>query len=60
MCRSMWLPTILYAIFYTFCLYDNFHSITMPIFVVGTVGYCAYLLKSFRGCKVKEHMPKII
>lgn len=50
----MWLPTILYAIFYTFGLYDNFHSITMPIFVVGTVGYCAYLLKSFRGCKVKE------
>ena len=50
----MWLPTILYAAFYTFCLYDNFHSITMPLFVAGTVGYCAYLLKCFRGCKMKE------
>lgn len=50
----MWLPTILYAVFYTFCLYNNFHSITMPLFAAGTVVYCAYALKCFRGCRFKE------
>lgn len=50
----MWIPTIVYAVFYTFCLYNNFHSITMPLFVAGTVGYCVYLMKCFRGCRVKD------
>lgn len=36
----MMVPTLVYAMLYTFLLYDNFHSITLPLFVVVTIGYC--------------------
>lgn len=37
-------PTLLYGILYTFFLYENFSSITMPFFVAVTVAYCYYVL----------------
>lgn len=40
----MMVPTLVYAMLYTFLLYDNFHSITLPLFVVVTIGYCGYVL----------------
>lgn len=33
------LPTLVYAMLYTACLYNNFGSITMPLFVIVTVVY---------------------
>ena len=39
----MMVPTLVYAMLYTFLLYDNFHSITLPLFVVVTIGYCGYV-----------------
>ncbi len=45
--RTLALPTVLYAVLYTFFLYKNFSSITMPLFVVATVGYCFYCMKQF-------------
>lgn len=37
-------PTILYAIFYTFCLYRNLSGITMPLFCAATAAYCFYCM----------------
>lgn len=38
-------PTLLYAIVYTFLLYDNWGSVTMPLFVAATAVYVYYVLK---------------
>lgn len=43
--EALFLPTLLYALLYTFFLYKNFSSITMPLFVITTVVYCFYCLK---------------
>lgn len=43
--QAMFLPTLLYALFYTFFLYDNLSSITMPLFVATTVMYCLYAMR---------------
>jgi len=50
----MMVPTLVYAMLYTFLLYDNFHSITLPLFVVVTIGYCGYVLARFRGCAMRQ------
>lgn len=40
--HMMFLPTLLYGVLFTFCLYDNWSSITMPLFVIVTFFYCRY------------------
>lgn len=45
--QALALPTILYAILYTFFLYKNFSSITMPLFVISTLLYVFYCMKQF-------------
>ena len=39
------LATFLYALFYTFCLYQNLVGITFPLFVGGTYFYFAFCMK---------------
>lgn len=42
---TMFLPTILYALLYTFFLYRNFSGITVPLCVIATAVYCFYMFK---------------
>lgn len=46
--RQMALPTAIYALVYTVLLYDNFCSITMPLFVVATGLYCFYCMEQMQ------------
>lgn len=56
----MGIPTLVYALLYTLLLYNNFHSITMPVFVVATLGYCGYLIVNFRKIGFKDLKVKPI
>lgn len=47
------LPTLLYALLYTIFLYENFSSITMPFFVLTTIGYVFYCMEKL-GIKRKK------
>lgn len=49
----MLVPTLIYGLLFTILLYDNFAGITMPVFVLVTIGYCLYLLAKFRKTKLK-------
>lgn len=40
--------SVLYALFYTFCLYRNASGITYPFFVGGTLVYFFFCMKKFR------------
>lgn len=40
------LPGLLYAVFFTFCLYKNCAGITYPFYAAGTVCFCIYTIKS--------------
>ncbi len=42
--KLMALPTVIYAVLYTFCLYKNSHSIMTPVFVLATLWYCKTVL----------------
>lgn len=49
------LSAIIYAVFYTFCLYKNPSGITAPIFTLGTLWYFYFCLKKLeirigKGC----------
>ena len=37
--------SLLYAIFFTFCLYKNSSGITYPFFVAGTIGFAVYTIR---------------
>ena len=47
-------PTLLYALVYTFLLYDNWAGITMPFFVAATAIYAGYVMKR-TGIEKKKH-----
>ena len=49
--RSYGFPTILYAIWYTFCLYENGRGVTVPLFMAATIALIFYVVK-------KENMAK--
>ena len=36
------IPTLIYAVLTTFFLYNNLSGITMPLFVIATLGYVFY------------------
>lgn len=40
------LATLIYAFFYTFCLYKNLVGVTFPIFVAGTFYYLLFCMKT--------------
>ena len=48
------LPTLLYALVYTVLLYDNFASVTMPLFVGATTAYVFHVMK-VTGVERKKH-----
>lgn len=52
--RAMALPTVFYALFYTLCLYNNFRSITMPVFVAATIVYCGYIAAKQKHITMRE------
>ena len=45
--------TFAYALFFTFCLYNNPSGVTMPLFAIGTLVYICYML-NFYGYKIKK------
>jgi len=47
-CSKLLFPSILYACIYVLLLYKNYNSITMPLFVLATLGYCLYCIKMFQ------------
>jgi hypothetical protein len=46
--KEIALATLIFAVFYTFCLYKNLAGITFPLFVGGTFGYLCYCLKTMK------------
>jgi len=54
---KLFLPSLIYALLYTFLLYENFDSITMPLFVIATIGYCYYFIKSIHKANWKTMLP---
>lgn len=48
------LATIIYAVFYTFCLYKNLTGITFPLFVGGTYGYLLFCMKTLSISRKKD------
>ena len=52
--------TILYALFYTFCLYKNASGITYPFFVVGTFCYFFLSMKKLKVPYKKDSLFYII
>lgn len=46
-------PTLLYAAVYTFLLYDNWASVTMPLFVAATAVYVFYIMKN-SGVEIRK------
>ena len=43
--KEIALTTLVYAVFYTFCLYKNLTGITFPIFVIGSYCYLIFCMK---------------
>lgn len=55
--EMLFLPSMIYACLYTVLLYKNYNSITMPIFVLATLGYCYYCLKKLHTVAMKTMIP---
>lgn len=56
-CRKLLFPSILYALTYTILLYKNYSSITMPVFIVATLGYFYYMTKTLHTIAIKTCIP---
>ena len=52
---KMHISCFLYAIFYTFCLYQNRSGITFPFFIGGTLFFFGFYLKKSGVTAVKEN-----
>ena len=48
--------SLLYAIFFTFCLYKNASGITYPFYVAGTIGFAVYTIRKFGISWKGEHI----
>lgn len=53
----LFVPSIIYACLYTFLLYNNYNSITMPIFVLATFGYYLFCFKKMNVAIKKSSLP---
>ena len=47
MASKLGIASLIYAVFSTFCIYDNFCGITMPLFAIGTIIYMVYGMKQY-------------
>ena len=54
MASKLGLASLIYALFSTFCIYDNWAGITMPLFAIGSLIYMVYGLKQY-DIKVKKY-----
>lgn len=54
------LATLVYAVFYTFCLYKNLVGITFPLFVGGTYYYLVFCMKTLNMQLKKDALFYII
>lgn len=52
------LASIIYAIFYTFCLFENHNGVTFPFFVAGTIFYLIYCMNKFNPSEDKKKWIK--
>ncbi len=52
--------SIVYAIFYSFCLYKNLTGITFPVFAVGSLVFLFLCMKEFQVPFKKDSIPEII
>lgn len=52
--------TVIYALFYTFCMYDNAAGITMPLWILATILYARYALKRFEIPQKKDGIFHIV
>lgn len=48
--------SLLYALFFTFCLYKNASGITYPFYVAGTIGFAVYTIRKFGISWKGEHI----
>ncbi len=53
-CSQLLLPSMIYACIYVFLLHKNYNSITMPFFVMATLGYCYYCTKKLHMVSLKN------
>ena len=44
--QMLWRGSLLYALFYTVCLYHNPSGITYPLFAAGTLLFWTYFMKN--------------
>ncbi len=51
--RKLLPATLIYALFSTFCIYNNFSGVTMPFFGIATLIYMCYGLKQY-DVKIKK------
>ena len=42
---ELFFPTLIYALLYAFCIYDNFSGILMAVFALATIVYCRQVEK---------------
>ncbi len=60
MVKKIGLPGLLYAIFFTFCLYKNGAGITYPFYVAGTACFCIYTIRGTGGSWRGGHIFALI
>ena len=53
MASKLGFASLIYAIFSTFCIYDNFTGVTMPFFGIASIIYMIYCLKLY-NIKLKK------
>lgn len=58
--KTLFLPSIIYACLYVILLYKNYDSITMPFFVLATLGYCFYCTQKLYVVTKKTAIPYAI
>ena len=52
--KILFMPSLVYACLYTLLLYDNYNSITMPLFVLATFGYYLFCFKKM-NISIRRH-----
>lgn len=53
----LFLPSLIFACIYAALLYHNYSSITMPLFVLATLGYCYHVTKQMGNPLSKASLP---
>lgn len=54
--RNYIIPSLIYAALYSLLIYQNSSSITMPLWILATIGYCVYALKNMGFAGKKDNL----